>query len=29
MKVEMNALKKDKIWDFVELPQGKKLVGYK
>ncbi|RVX09482.1 Retrovirus-related Pol polyprotein from transposon TNT 1-94 [Vitis vinifera] len=29
MKVEMDALEKNKTWDFVELPQGKKLVGCK
>ena len=29
MKVEMDALEKNKTWGFQELPQGKKLVGCK
>ena len=29
MKVEMDALEKSKIWDLVELPRGKKVVGCK
>ena len=29
MKVEMDALEKNKTWDLVELPQGKKIVGCK
>ncbi|EXB97318.1 C2 domain-containing protein [Morus notabilis] len=29
MKVEMDALEKNKTWDLVEMPQGKKLVGCK
>ena len=29
MKNEMDALKQNKTWDLMELPQGKKLVGCK
>ena len=29
MEVEMDALEKNKTWDLVELPLGKKLVGCK
>ena len=29
MKVEIDALEKNKTWDLVELPLGKKLVGCK
>jgi Reverse transcriptase (RNA-dependent DNA polymerase) len=29
MDEELKALEKNKIWEIVQLPQGKKLVGYK
>ena len=29
MKVEMKALENNKTWDIVQLPEGKKLAGYK
>ena len=29
MEAEMDALQKNKTWELVDLPSGKKLVGYK